>query len=747
MKVSITGATFLLVSASTAAVFAVTSGDNLVLNGSDTLFEVTQDVLTRCDGMTMGLGNSQGHGLDYEGGGSGVGENQMSTGAQEISPMSRALGNVFCGKSVGGTDVTTTAQDMMIGLDGIAIVANQTTSCLGNGVAQTTNFPVFAGGATAPICATFTSQTTCTNAGCTWDTVGLTCGVGTAVNNCTGCGSGTNTYTFADSLDALKIIYGGRTHDGTVNCASDVRKSLVNSWHSLFQSACADTHCVALTHAWRRADLSGTTDAFQGLVGIKSGSFAIGTLPTCKLPPTTTGQKGCVPQLTGVGTNVPSSSAQQSVSKNESRTTNPFCNSPDLQVSPFAFSNGGKSDYADSDPIRTKCTSRDDICAADGKLGLVTVVLQSDVANIQPSDNYPTHICQSGAFELVDPNMGTAAFCPAGPLFLGKCFEPYYLDSMGNHAYDCMSSAGFASFGAPSSTDGRVYNTMFKKADTLGHPAAILKDSNQNFMTGTYYRIHQNHASTTANACSAFTGTGSSTDITNCTSHPGCTWNTTTVTCTGNWPTCTAASDTEEIGCLVNADPCSIGYAGREAVPSSGALNQALLVNGISPTDANVAKLLTGGAKYPLSRRLFFASLLGFPAVPGGEKQMAMCFGNNPGIETIMTGRHFVPLSPLVDSALTGVQCLNPGDAGGPAICCQGTPAACSSNTTQATCVADTGCAWDSVMLACSGTGDCTKNTTSATCTGDTGCAVTNLSSTNATGGNCATIDIISGAP
>ena len=47
---SIAGATFLLLGAGATAVSAAvdTTGSNLTLNGSDTLFEVTQNILTAC---------------------------------------------------------------------------------------------------------------------------------------------------------------------------------------------------------------------------------------------------------------------------------------------------------------------------------------------------------------------------------------------------------------------------------------------------------------------------------------------------------------------------------------------------------------------------------------------------------------------------------------------------------------------------------------------------------------------------
>jgi hypothetical protein len=759
MKVSLVGAASLLVGASTASVFAYT-GSNINLYGSERLVAVMQEVLVQCDGVHMGPGNVQGLGMAYQGGGSAGAETAMLSDIQEIAPMGRSLDGAFCGATVGTHgDVTHSAQDMMIGLDGVAVVANTTTTCSSNGLAQSTAFPVFVGGVPTAICQNFTADAPCVARGCVWD--GFTCSA-TVASGCTGCdSSNSNQYTFQNSLDVLKIIFGGRTHDGTVNCAGDVRRSLVNQWHALFQTTCANPTCnsstLGLTHAWRHSDLSDVTDAFVGLTGLKTGSFGIGTLPTCALPATILNQRACVPQLPGNGSGVPSSSPQLANSRNETRVTNPFCNSPDLQAIPFAVSNGGKSDYTDADPIRIPCNPGDDVCGKKD-LGLVLPVDPGDPNIVLDTDNYPTHLCSPGAFALEDPNTGPNAVCPAGPLFLGKCFQPYYLDTLGNPAFDCISSAGFAAFGSPSGTDGRVYNLPLKKADAQFHAAAYVLDPNRNFMTGSYFRIHQNKVRSYATQCSSFTNQALCTAM-------ACTWTSSTSVC--GVPVCRNASDAQQIGCLVNADPCSIGYAGREAVPTmTTAYNQALLVNGFAPTVANIAKLVTDPLHaYPLSNRLFLASLVGFQHNIGAERELAKCFGNNPGIEMVLNQNNIVPLSPMIDPGLSGVQCLNP-------FCCQGTPGTCSANTTQTSCYADSGCIWNVAFCSgtpisgnpacntnttqagcaadsgctwlaasCSGTSDCTKNSTSAACTADLGCSVTSTST------NCGGIDVISGPP
>ena len=190
-----------------------------------------------------------------------------------------------------------------------------------------------------------------------------------------------------------------------------------------------------------------------------------------------------------------------------------------------------------------------------------------------------------------------------------------------------------------------MWNLQIKKLDasfTPARPAAYLKDENNNFMIGAFFRIHPTKASSYAAAGS---------------------------------PTCQADSDTGQIGCLVNADPCSIGYAGREADQQTG--NSALFVNGVRPTDQAVAKLMTDTANaYPLSRRLYFASLVGFDNVTGGELELAKCMTNNTAINKAMVDHNFVTMSTTDATAAGGspatpggVQCLNPGAGNGIAHC------------------------------------------------------------------------------
>ena len=59
---------------------------------------------------------------------------------------------------------------------------------------------------------------------------------------------------------------------------------------------------------------------------------------------------------------------------------------------------------------------------------------------------------------------------------------------------------------------------------------------------------------------------------------------------------CTYETDTGQIGCLVKASPCSIGFAGREAADDGPTFaNLALRVNNIISNTTNIENLATGG--------------------------------------------------------------------------------------------------------------------------------------------------------
>jgi hypothetical protein len=411
------GATFLLL----GGAGAVGALDNLSLKGSDTLFDVTQDVLAACPAATAA--NTL-----YIGTGSSAGEAAMAAGAQTVASMSRFLNPIVgvCNGAPSGTPgfVTgaggSTAEGLIIGLDGIAIVAGapNATACGGALAFSTTR------------------------------SFAVTDSTGAAVNDCSGCDPGTNIYHLQNWKDVLAIVYGGKTHamsGATRDCANVVRSSLVNNWGNLFDGTCSGASCTQLNRAYRRADLSGTTDTLLGLVGLSSMPLA------------------------------------QTVTGATAKLID-FCNSNGT----VGF--GGNSDFMDADPIRRPCDPNEDVCGRDGKLGLVTVV---DVpTNLTNAQNYPAATCTLGKFRLLKPTVNnTITTCPnGGGLLLGKCFQPTIENADGTFTADCLGRRTPVQGLGGGGMDGRAYNLYSKNPD-----GTYKKDSSARNITGAFYRLHNTH--------------------------------------------------------------------------------------------------------------------------------------------------------------------------------------------------------------------------------------------------------------
>lgn len=639
MRTMIVGATVLVVGAGAPMAWAVngpdTTGNNIALQGSDTLEEVTKAILAACPAAVSA-------GISYAGGGSGTGETAMSTvpPTQKEAPMSR-----FFNKSDAVCAFSATMQGMVIGLDGLAIVggsANAGTQCGGALAKDTVSFSV--------------------------------------TGTCPGCVSGTYTLgaggLFPGWKDVLKLIYAGFDHTSstTRDCNGATRRALVASYGKLFQTGCTTGTCPAgLKHAWRRGDASGTTDVFLAALGAPLAGLA---------------------------------SAQIAGGK---PSVNWFCNADELKtVNPPPFINGGvvdpgttstgksfggASDYLDGDPIRISCdtvlsdddgnlVSGDQVCnfggvgsvGTPGTLGLVQVI--EVPTNLDAAALYNIPACTPGKFGLAPPrllspgalpnyttpcpNGATSCPCPnAGKLIGTSCWFPFQDLGGGARNYNCLNEQQFVQGAVKNgTTDGRTYNLFAHNSDGTyrldGYnvpedPSAFASgddtDRTQRYITRANYRIHTTLVSTGS------TGTA-----------------------------CQKADSTAQIGCLAQADPCSIGYAGREAATVNANV-VALTVNAIAPTPANIAKLLgpTDPTTYPISRKLFFNSLPGFQAVAGGELELAKCFGNSgsssagTGTNGAIKAKGFIPMDDPT---------VIPFNAGGKLLCQSAANSICTTGGT-----------------------------------------------------------------
>jgi hypothetical protein len=682
----ITGAAFVAVSAA-----AGTASAQLQLKGSDTLELVTKDVIAACPGAN---GN-----ITYIGGGSGVGQSAMTaaTPTQHVAPMSRQLN---------GTGCTTTARQLLIGLDGIVVVAknptggnpNTCTDDVGGGTAGAGGVPaaLVLGGIPAQFVLCTSDAQCATAGGTTCDTVHQFCNIGGSIAGCTaaqGC-SPDGTYTFDngtastadDWKDVLAQIYGGQNHttaaqmqgddtevnaDGTaicvgrtnckrnparIDCTNPVRGVLLASYQSIIRTPTCTTgspECVKLKHAFRRDDLSGTTDAFQALVGL----VAIAPFSTLR---STVG-----------GANAPEIADTAAV-------TNPFCNGGTASL------NKGFTDGLDLDPYRRACstgpapdrfglesvcqafsapTNGDTGCYVTGGspavlsptnypqrdrsapqgrgllaggsvdtlaalandytltnatrprcLGVVLPIsIPTDVVGqtAWATDRYPAGgNCASGVRAFVNPLPARTMMCPDGSQKAagGTCRMP---QNTTNGRFDCIVDSPLPA-GAGIS-DARVYN--LGPVNSVGGMAgsAPLTDAyvNPNFSTANLRRFSRRffglHMVRPDSSQSPATTAGP----------------------------CVATDDTSQIGCLVKASPCSIGYAGREAADAASPFqNVALRVEGVQATQATIENLATGGAPvYGMARKLWFNSvqgtLTGFaqPNLTDPELALSTCMG------------------------------------------------------------------------------------------------------------------------
>jgi hypothetical protein len=743
-RVLLLGAGSLLVAAGAGAIGASTTtdldGNNRVLSGSDALKALSNDILTQFsfghDNLITTVaptipvknpgagpdsnGNSS-DGIYYTGGGQSVGDSAIAANTQQISVGTASLKSstyayaAATGTAVGSIgwinadgDTTTngantgagaagrelpiqgTTETLIVGLDGLTILASTTQTAPPNGLAiQGVQLPVhhyvpsdarpFAAAGSGGSVVASTKTWTLPNVTFASTDVGAkiaVSGASNAGNNniftisavtlpstivtvqapvnetfastvnftvfasqiyvvndsdtaypSTAYGAVGGVYTFNNSLDVLRVLYGGLHHDGpkngstdpeqgTFDAGSDVRRSLADSWGSLFTGPVGSPG-AKLNHAWRRADSAGVVNAFVALVNF--GARGIGA-------------------LTGTSTK-----------------TNPFANSGDANGlnattnQPVQFplnstvkSNGGPGDFADNDPIRrpaaigpnpsTTSTANIDleqVAENDGTLGLVLAVFPPDgldgaVPTADPS--FASKACTTGKFDLLSPGFlptgptGTSPAPEGGP-FSGLVFIPYFLDTSvvpNVKHYNCIAkSTNLHPFGSPTPADNRVWN-LAVRSDTDGH---FYKDLSGRFLgRDGFFRIHTSASNTLVTPGVPSSGLQLAKNLT---------------------------ADAEE-GALVAADPFSVAFtargvdvanplvtavslSGQAALGTAGQFNPA---NPSFPTDQNIKNLVIAGTTpvYPLARRLYVATLVGFTENPPWSRAgILAATGHDPG--------------------------------------------------------------------------------------------------------------------
>jgi ABC-type phosphate transport system substrate-binding protein len=654
------GATFLTLGLGAAS----QANAQLLMKGSDTLEDITKDAVSAAGLSAV---------ITYVGGGTTGGQAAMTASppTQQIAPMSRQLNGTAC------TTLGATVGQELIGLDGLSMVgANQTQGDSDDQSASTAD--------------------NCND--------NITGGLVLNVPGCTandGCDASSN-YTFADWKDVLAMVYGGQNHNTTlngnpnpqlvsgarnptrINCNSPVRRALVDNWGNLFQAgtgaqSCRTPNCTKLRHAFRRDDISGTTDTFVGLVGlvgIPAYTTAFDPTPTFLPKP------------------------------DAAAAANPFCNAGEGKM------NKGDADYLDLDPIRRSVDhtasgvrppleqvgeaglpafggNNNDANCAPPAPGIPTNSASSSVPNLLPS-----HVIAGSQALLQDelgfPGGGSAALRPITRTCLGLVLpiampgnytapEAYFGASedgatppvpcsidpvtgtpvMVNKILDTTFTASLCSDGKTqpcrvpvnNSTGTNNFNcyldalnpAILPFRDNRGfhlHPvtnAGLYKRDNyvnpnipvsggipaarQNRVVTAFYRLHFSHTTNINGSVPTLAG--------------------------GQF--CKRLSATNQIGCLVKANACSIGFAGREAVDpftvAGGPRNMAFRIRDLAASVANVEALFTTPSTaddYPLSRGLYVNSVKGFANVTGDELTLLNFLRTPASIDPIVAARNFI---------------------------------------------------------------------------------------------------------
>jgi cysteine-rich repeat protein len=692
--------------------------------GSDTVFNVIRDsiknaVSTGTPAFPVSLGPSQS--ANYIAGGSGAGQNAMiaANAHQQIAPMSKPMS--AC-KAFGGTDATGAAMNngsgIVLGLDAVDIVASVEVG----------------------------ASTSCSSASGT--TQDLTTGL---VHNSS---SAFGSNSLQNWKWVLALVYGGLDYNtGTVDCGQNSRRQVVNNWTQLFQNgctnnttrtnACGDTaHLnggdgtnVPLWHAFRRDDASGTSDVFSQLIGISSFVGAsdsavngFGTSPYCNAInwDTNTENKnasgtGCNAgphdQWVGPGGIVDSQSTWTFAGFGNAETNGAagsgnhrrpppgtWGDGPDPNSNKVSSADVLPTSHQDNDPIRRPCLgtgagnlSAENVCNLDGKLGVVLSLPASDFIT-DPALNglgtagvqYPTVACDNSFLLAAAPavyncapfNINNASpskhsgQCENGDLLSGANNQCYVPINVANNTSACLAKKstfnGVTKNVSLPAVDGRAYNIHMRDGDTTdgaiaywhipifaSATATISRD-----FTGGMGRIHSQHV--------VFGGGGG--------------------TPPAGLVACQMLDVTDELGCLAQADACSIAYAGDGSTTWNSRSNQggitnpggtvtgAMRVDGMNPNPTTVqasASCSSGTCgtaptstqfPYPMARKLYVNSAVGFQNVLAqtagdsnvtGEIQLAEYLSDPTGtatgvatpINTVMTNDGFFNMGPLNSAA------------------------------------------------------------------------------------------------
>jgi hypothetical protein len=319
-----------------------------------------------------------------------------------------------------------------------------------------------------------------------------------------------------------------------------------------------------------------------------------------------------------------------------------------------AFCNG--TDQQDRDPIRRTCTADEQVCDTDGKLGLLLPIFSPEVGTANDLVNNAK--CKDGKFKRLAGPFNDTACCFRAPdgtcktKTVGlKCIAP-----LTTGLTPCLNGNTSDDFGSNVpvgvTLDPRVYNLHVRDNTTTG---ALRSYRDQTDATSAYYRIH-----TTTGGIHHAADSGSA-DL------------------------CRSTNNTEMIGCLVQSpnSGCSVGFGGYAAVDGpEHAWAEPLALNAIDISSNHVQNfalqavgqgLLGDGAIYPLSRKLYLNTLVGFEHVTDSNQlALAACFANISSSSLATQGFFQVPTlngnvgaAPVCESMCPQSAAVDGGHCGG----------------------------------------------------------------------------------
>jgi hypothetical protein len=647
MKRNLFAAVFSVVGASASGVGAVTFATQPYV-GDDLLYNVTNQAI-----LSSGLGNtSLPTGMpptwdpaanplgDYSGGGSSFGEDAMVLSHQGTAPMARFLEGH---RGACAATNLSNASGIVLGISGTTVVASN---------AVISAHQVACNGALA-------------DSACTPDGAGLVYSGGP--------------FGFTNWRDVLALLYGGLDRsNGTINCAptnpdgtTSKRAVLVANWPDLFQNAaCTNPDGTALTHAWRPDDASGIADVFSSIIGLQtahvdafgnttqaypvsaSALHGFGTSPFCNAmnwDPTEVTNKVC-----GTNGNVhyvgPGGFAlPASVESTRMHHVPPpgAYGSVSAGTQPSVF----PTSYQDNDPIRGACAgtgtagrAAEDVCNSDGKLGVVLPVPSLNFMRLHspPLRLYPSTVsCNGGFVAATAPQVRSCAprfaatvsgQCPNNDVATGiGCFAPVGPGTSGPTSQCQATNAQLPfCFSGACGSDGRVYNLQGYDGtgtDGVKYLTVSFADSpttpNTLSFTGAFARIHQREVS------------------------PG-----------GLYP-CQLSDTADQIGCLVQADPRSIGFGGATSwegadplAATDGSARTAPNTAGVRVNQLGAGAACTpaapGSPSYPLWNKVYVSSIAGFAAAPTAEIELAEWESEATNVNAILAryGVFSLPFSP-----------------------------------------------------------------------------------------------------